>query len=63
MRDNWTAIQFDMAVVYFGVYIENKLNETDEKGHRVNDLITLLGTLEERQQASFESIKSMLGGV
>lgn len=27
--DVWTAFQFDSAVSWFGIYIENKLNEID----------------------------------
>lgn len=42
MPDEWTALQFDAAVIYFGRRIENMLNEMDKEGkpkHKLEDLI------------------------
>lgn len=38
----WTCLQFDMAVVWFGRYVENKLNELDSKGRHVYTIDELL---------------------
>lgn len=41
--DEWTPFQFDAAVSYFGVWVENKLNQFDKKSgkplHKLEDLL------------------------
>lgn len=39
----WTTYQFDAVVVKFGLFIESKLQEMDDKGKYVNTLEGLLG--------------------
>lgn len=42
LKDEWTSIQFDNAVSFLGVYIENKLNETTKQGrpkYKLEDLL------------------------
>lgn len=43
MPDYWTPLMFDQAVVAFGVYVENKLEERDAKGVRKHTLHEILG--------------------
>ena len=40
--DEWAAYQFDQAVVFVGVYINNKLNEIDDKGKHIHSIGDLL---------------------
>lgn len=40
--DEWAAYQFDQAVIFVGVYINNKLNELDEEGKPIYTLGELL---------------------
>jgi hypothetical protein len=42
MKDVWTAIQFDLAVQAFGLYIENKSLEHDKSGNKLYELKDLL---------------------
>lgn len=42
MRDCWTAHAFDNAVMTFGVYGENFLQERDKEGHLVHTIEELL---------------------
>lgn len=42
MRDCWTARSFDNAVMAFGVFGDNFLNELDEEGKRVHTIMELL---------------------
>jgi len=42
VADDWTAYQFDSAVLTFGRWVENRLAERDKKGkpkHRIQDLL------------------------
>ena len=32
LDDEWTCYQFDSAVLYFGTWAENRMNEMDDKG-------------------------------
>lgn len=40
--DQWTAYQFDSAVVAYGTYIESKLHELDKDGAPKHSLDSLL---------------------
>ena len=40
--DWWTPLQFDAAVSFFGTWIEGKLNQYDDKGKPIYDLVQLL---------------------
>lgn len=42
MKDWWTCHQFDSAVIWGGMWIENKLNEFDKEGKPVHKLKDLL---------------------
>ncbi len=53
MPDCWTALQFDNAVMMWGRYIENALNERNEDGsakHRLRDLLDLPFTDAEKKE-------------
>lgn len=41
-RDRWAELQFDMAIIHFGRYIEAKLEEVDQKGRYKYNLRQLL---------------------
>jgi hypothetical protein len=41
-HDEWACFQFDSAVTWLGVYIENKLNKLDKKGKPIYTLEQLL---------------------
>jgi hypothetical protein len=44
MEDTWTPMQFDAAVSYFGVWVENRMNSFDPKTgqarYRLEDLLS-----------------------
>lgn len=40
---SWHCWQFDQAITYFGISIENKLHETDKEGRPLYTLDQLLG--------------------
>ncbi len=42
IRDRLTAIMADDAILSFGIWIENKLDETDGEGNRIYSLEELL---------------------
>ncbi|MDL1924324.1 hypothetical protein FBQ95_17105 [Chloroflexi bacterium CFX3] len=52
MPDYWTSLMFDQAVVAFGVYVENKLEERDDKGVRKHNLEDILGIKPKRSARS-----------
>jgi hypothetical protein len=43
VADPWAAYQLDVAVMEFGTWVENKLNERDSKGKPKHTLGKLLG--------------------
>lgn len=63
LEDWWVTYQFDEAVIYWGVYVENKLNETDDKGKLVNSLENLLSEPRRVSAAEFVArANAMFGG-
>lgn len=54
--DWFTALQFDNALAYFGIYIENKLHETDKQG---NALYTLDELLNEQAKTSRQTVSQL----
>ena len=57
--DPWTALQFDMAVSWFGHYVEAKLNEFDDKTHQPRfSLQELLNTREENTNAFLSMLRN-----
>lgn len=65
-EDLWTCLQFDQAVRWFGVYIENKLNELDRRTHQPR--YTLQGLLDDtpqddRKVVNISKLKTMYGGI
>lgn len=56
--DPWAAIQFDLAVSWFGHYVEAKLNEFDDHGHSRYQLGELLSTREENTQKFISILKA-----
>jgi hypothetical protein len=41
--DIWTALQFNLALNYFGIFVQNKLDELDDNMKPVNRLEDILG--------------------
>lgn len=57
--DPWTALQFDMAVSWFGHYVEAKLNDYDDKTHQPRfSLQELLSTREENTNSFLEMLEA-----
>lgn len=48
----WTTYRFNNAVAYFGLWVEGKLNELDNKGKPKHDIETLMLSVEERKKRS-----------
>lgn len=64
MRDCITAVAFDTAVMTWGVFVENKLNERNEDGTQVWSLDQLLGEPEDiNNEASFNALVTFMGGM
>jgi hypothetical protein len=60
MPDSWTALQFDNAVMHWGIHVENKLKETNQDGSPKNSLRDLLDiplTRQELREATRRSLK------
>lgn len=50
IKDNrWLAWQFDQAVLMFGTWVDNKLNERDDNGKPKHKLDSLLGQAKKRK--------------
>lgn len=67
MRDTITAISFDTAVMTFGVWVENKLNETTSTGRQRYTLRELLDPDNEeikgqRNTTQAQGLRSLIGG-
>ncbi len=61
IRNNvWLKWQFDNAVLLFGTYIENKLNERDKEGKPKHKLETLLGLPRQRKSFHPEAYQGVL---
>lgn len=60
MRDTVTAISFDTAIMTWGIWVENRINEIDENGNHPWSLEQILDMGEnidnERQFAAFEAL-------
>jgi hypothetical protein len=63
MRDYWTPLQFDLAVNWFGLWIESKLNELDDKGKQKHRLKDLLAPYEKRPKLSAEAKVEALSSI
>ena len=42
IEDGWAALQFDLACLTVGRWVENRLEERDDRGRRINTLEGLL---------------------
>lgn len=68
MRDDITAMALDNAVLTFGLWIENTLEERDDEGNRIHTLPELLDielSLEDqlrRNSQQFQAILPVLRG-
>lgn len=60
MRDTWTAYQFDSAIIYGGIWIQNRLEETDDKGKRLYDLKYLLTDWSKQRNLPYNELMSHL---
>jgi hypothetical protein len=65
-EDIWTCIQFDQAVRWFGIHIENKLQELDRRTYEPR--YTLAGLLDDAQPddnkvVNISKLKTMYGGM
>lgn len=61
MRDTVTAISFDTAVMTFGVWVENRINEVDEYGNHPYSLEQLLGPNENvNNDQQFAALQTLL---
>lgn len=60
MPDDWAAINFDLAVSWFGHYVEARLNEYDDKTHkplhRLEDLLA-------QDSTSYDKFKQFAAGL
>lgn len=64
MRDCITTVAFDTAVMMWGVFCENRLNERNEDHQPIWSLEQLLGEPEEiNNEASFRALASLMGGM
>lgn len=45
IEDEWARFQFNGAVSLLGRYVQNKLNECDDKGNPVNELADVLARI------------------
>lgn len=59
--DIWAAMQFDSAVSYFGVWVENRLNRFDKQGKPVYSLDSLLTDTPTTGGGKITAMKGMLG--
>lgn len=60
MQDSLTAIMVDEAVVTFGIWCQNRLDETDGKGNLVYTLDELLADeLEIDNESAFQQLESI----
>ena len=62
MPDLWTAWQFDNAVLTFGRWVDNQLEERDESGRRVHTLRNLLDlpmTDSEKREMNRQSLQQL----
>ena len=68
MRDCWTARSFDSAVMAFGIYGDNFLNERDDDGNLIHTIYDLLqaqpdtATALHNNTVQAQMLKIMLGG-
>lgn len=62
MRDTCTAISFDTAVMTWGIWVENRINEIDDDGNHPWSLEQILGTGEINNEQQFAALRAMLIG-
>lgn len=60
-EDTWTPYQFDRAVVWFGIWVENHLAERDKQGKPIHTLDTLLDADKPMVKAGLEFLMANFG--
>ncbi len=60
MHDTVTAISFDTAVMTFGIWVENRINEIDEDGNHPWSLDQILGTGDINNEQQFAALRALM---
>lgn len=53
------CFQFDSAITYGGIHIENMLQKTDSKGRPIHSIEGILGTQKEKRQ--YSNLRNIFG--